>query len=123
MFSKRDASAGHRDRVSNDGVIDFAQAMRSARGPARALRRMDPSLRLAPGMGDATTPSMHAGTNPFSRPVRDLMERDVLTVSPETSVFDIQRMFVEEEIHGAPVVDDNGPCAASCRLSTSADRA
>jgi CBS domain-containing protein len=39
---------------------------------------------------------------------RDLMQTDVLTVSPETSILDVHRMFVEEEIHGAPVVDDSG---------------
>ena len=31
-----------------------------------------------------------------------------MTVSPETSLRDIHRMFLEEEIHGAPVVDDDG---------------
>lgn len=39
---------------------------------------------------------------------RDFMQTDVLTVSPETSILDIHRLFVEEEIHGAPVVDDTG---------------
>jgi len=39
---------------------------------------------------------------------RDVMQSDILTVSPETPVLDIHRMFVEEEIHGAPVVDDDG---------------
>jgi CBS domain-containing protein len=39
---------------------------------------------------------------------RDLMQTDVLTVSPETSLLDMHRMFIEEEIHGAPVVDDDG---------------
>jgi len=38
---------------------------------------------------------------------RDLMERDVITVTPETRLLDVHRLFVEEEIHGAPVVDDN----------------
>lgn len=36
------------------------------------------------------------------------MQRDVITVSPETPILDIHRLFVEEEIHGAPVVDDAG---------------
>ena len=36
------------------------------------------------------------------------METDLLTVTPETPLLDIHRMFVEEEIHGAPVVDDSG---------------
>jgi len=39
---------------------------------------------------------------------RDLMERDVITVTPETRILDVHRLFVEEEIHGAPVVDDDG---------------
>jgi CBS domain-containing protein len=34
------------------------------------------------------------------------METDLLTVTPETPVVDVHRMFVEDEIHGAPVVDD-----------------
>lgn len=34
----------------------------------------------------------------------DLMERDVITVTPETRVLGIHRLFIEEEIHGAPVV-------------------
>jgi CBS domain-containing protein len=39
---------------------------------------------------------------------RDFMQTDLLVVAPETSVLDIHRLFVEEEIHGAPVVDDAG---------------
>lgn len=39
---------------------------------------------------------------------RDVMQSDILAVSPDTRVLDIHRMFVEEEIHGAPVVDDDG---------------
>lgn len=38
---------------------------------------------------------------------RDLMERDVITVSPETRLLDVHRLFVEEEIHGAPVVGED----------------
>ena len=38
---------------------------------------------------------------------RDLMEPDLITVSPETPVVDVHRLFVEDEIHGAPVVDDD----------------
>ena len=36
------------------------------------------------------------------------MQRDIITVSPETRILDIHRLFVEEEIHGAPVVDEDG---------------
>jgi CBS domain-containing protein len=39
---------------------------------------------------------------------RDLMERDIITVSPETPILDVHRLFVEEEIHGAPVVGEDG---------------
>jgi CBS domain-containing protein len=39
---------------------------------------------------------------------RALMKRDVITVSPETPILDVHRLFVEEEIHGAPVVGDDG---------------
>jgi predicted transcriptional regulator len=39
---------------------------------------------------------------------RDLMQSDVISLSPETELLDIHRLFVEEEIHGAPVVDDDG---------------
>jgi CBS domain-containing protein len=36
---------------------------------------------------------------------RELMEQHVLTLSPETSLLDAHRLFVEEEIGAAPVVD------------------
>jgi CBS domain-containing protein len=39
---------------------------------------------------------------------RDVMQSSVVTVSPETSLVDVQRLFVEEGIGGAPVVDDTG---------------
>jgi len=38
----------------------------------------------------------------------DVMERSVLTLSPEASLLDAHRLLVEEQIHGAPVVDDEG---------------
>ncbi len=34
------------------------------------------------------------------------MQTDVMTVDPETPLVDVHRLFAEEEIHGAPVVDD-----------------
>ena len=36
------------------------------------------------------------------------MQTQLLTVRPETPLLDIHRMFAEEEIHGAPVVDEDG---------------
>jgi len=38
---------------------------------------------------------------------RDLMERDIISVTPDTTILDVHRLFVEEEIHGAPVIDEN----------------
>ena len=38
--------------------------------------------------------------------VRDLMETHVVSVGVNTSLIDTHRLFVEEEISGAPVVDD-----------------
>ena len=42
------------------------------------------------------------------RRASDVMQRDVITIAPETPLLDVYRMFVEEEIHGAPVVDEAG---------------
>ncbi|HEU4726762.1 MAG TPA: CBS domain-containing protein [Kofleriaceae bacterium] len=39
---------------------------------------------------------------------RDVMQPDVITVTPETRILDLHRLFVEEEIHGAPVVRGDG---------------
>lgn len=38
---------------------------------------------------------------------RDLMEGHVLSVSPETPIIDVHRLFAEEQISAAPVVDQN----------------
>jgi CBS domain-containing protein len=37
---------------------------------------------------------------------RDVMTRAVVSVGPETPLIDVYRLFVSEQIHGAPVVDD-----------------
>jgi CBS domain-containing protein len=39
---------------------------------------------------------------------RDMMRADVITLSPELPLVEAQRVLVEEEITGAPVVDDGG---------------
>lgn len=39
---------------------------------------------------------------------RDVMETGVVTIDPEASLLDAYRLFVEEEISGAPVVDEDG---------------
>ncbi|MDP6979654.1 MAG: CBS domain-containing protein [Myxococcota bacterium] len=39
---------------------------------------------------------------------RDFMTESVISVSPETPLLNVLRLFVQEDIHGAPVVDDAG---------------
>ena len=39
---------------------------------------------------------------------RDLMQGGLVTLAPNESLSEIQRIFAEEEIHGAPVVDEEG---------------
>lgn len=39
---------------------------------------------------------------------RELMEARVVTVDPEASLLEVHRLFAEEEISGAPVVNDLG---------------
>jgi len=39
---------------------------------------------------------------------KDIMRTQVVTVGPETSVEDIGRLFIEQNISGVPVVDENG---------------
>jgi CBS domain-containing protein len=39
---------------------------------------------------------------------RDVMETGVVTLDPGVSLLDAYRLFVEEEISGAPVVDEDG---------------
>ena len=39
---------------------------------------------------------------------RDIMNRKVITVSPDTSVEELGRLFMEKNISGAPVIDENG---------------
>ena len=40
--------------------------------------------------------------------VRDLQQSDVVSVSPNTPLLQVHRLFVEAEIHGAPVLEDDG---------------
>jgi CBS domain-containing protein len=39
---------------------------------------------------------------------RDIMETQVITLSPSDPLSNVHRLFCDEEIHGAPVVDDEG---------------
>jgi CBS domain-containing protein len=38
---------------------------------------------------------------------KNLMEAKPITISPEATLLSVHHLFVEEEIHGAPVVDEN----------------
>lgn len=44
----------------------------------------------------------------MARTAESVMQSSVVSVTPETPLAEVQRLFVEEEIHGAPVVDDEG---------------
>ena len=35
------------------------------------------------------------------------MQRDLIALSPDTPILDAHRLFVEEEIHGAPVIGED----------------
>ncbi len=39
---------------------------------------------------------------------KDVMKKDVITVSPDTSVAELGRLFIDKNISGAPVIDENG---------------
>lgn len=39
---------------------------------------------------------------------KDLMSRHLVTVSPDAPLVDVNRLFLEEELHGAPVVNEEG---------------
>jgi CBS domain-containing protein len=39
---------------------------------------------------------------------RDVMETAIVSVGPDTPLIDVHRLLTEEEISGAPVVDDEG---------------
>ena len=42
----------------------------------------------------------------MGRSARDVMQTQVITVSPDAPLVSVRQLFVEEGIHGAPVVDD-----------------
>jgi len=54
--------------------------------------------------------------------VEEVMSRDVLSVSPDTSLKDAAATLVERRISGLPVCDDRAVCSASSRRPTSSAR-
>jgi CBS-domain-containing membrane protein len=53
----------------------------------------------------------------MSTRARDIMQSPVVSVSPEAPLIDVHRLFVDEEIHGAPVVRDDGVVVGSISMS------
>ena len=44
----------------------------------------------------------------MQKTAKDIMQSQVVTVSPDAPLHSTQRLFYEEGIHGAPVVDEQG---------------
>jgi CBS domain-containing protein len=44
----------------------------------------------------------------MTRTARDVMQTYLISVNPETPLLEVHRLFVDEEINGAPVVDETG---------------
>lgn len=44
----------------------------------------------------------------MDRPVSQLMTRDVVVVSTDMDIHELEKLFLERKIHGAPVVDASG---------------
>ena len=44
----------------------------------------------------------------MARTARDVMQTYLIKVNPETPLLEVHRLFVDEEINGAPVVDETG---------------
>lgn len=42
---------------------------------------------------------------------KDIMTRNVITASPDTTVEELGRLFLEKDVSGVPVVDENGNLA------------
>jgi CBS-domain-containing membrane protein len=54
---------------------------------------------------------------------RDIMTKEVITVSPQTKVLDLARLLADHKINGAPVVDDQGRLVGVVTQSNLIDRA
>jgi CBS domain-containing protein len=44
----------------------------------------------------------------MARLAREIMQEDLVTVSPDLPLLDVHQLFVADEIHGAPVVAEDG---------------
>src|SRR5690606_8546126 len=74
------------------------------RGGGRAYRHATCYPTAAPALGKRMP---RVGIAPYEKETalairaRDVMQKNVISVTPETSVADVARLFVEEGIHGA----------------------
>ena len=54
------------------------------------------------------TDALANSAQPRSVLAKDVMQTDVISVSPDASLIEVHRLLVEEEISGAPVIDEEG---------------
>ena len=54
---------------------------------------------------------------------RDIMTKEVITVSPETTVLDLAQLLADHKINGAPVVDSQGRLVGVVTQNNLIDRA
>jgi CBS domain-containing protein len=94
--------------ASNGGLHRRARRHSSKRDVHWCLHLPVADAESAPGTANAVPTVMPDRSIALSLRARDFMQTDLLTVTADTPLVDIHRLFVEEEIHGAPVVDDDG---------------
>jgi CBS domain-containing protein len=66
---------------------------------------------------DIVTRTIGAGLNPMDLSAADCMSMPVVTVTPETSFEECQRVLEEKQIRRVPVVDKTGACCGIVALA------
>jgi CBS domain-containing protein len=66
---------------------------------------------------DIVTRTIGAGLDPMDLNAADCMSMPVVTVTPETSFEECQRVLEEKQIRRVPVVDKNGACCGIVALA------
>lgn len=67
---------------------------------------------------DITIRTVANGDNPLTMTAKSVMTKNVVTVTPETSVEDCLNLMEENQVRRIPVVDENGEC---CGMVAQAD--
>ncbi|MFT5443282.1 MAG: CBS domain-containing protein [Myxococcota bacterium] len=67
--------------------------------------------RSAPKLSEVNKSAMQSTGDPMHETAASVMTNSVISVSPATSLLDVLRLFVEENVHGAPVIDVDGKIA------------